>query len=73
MIRIAFSSCPIFCRAPGLALLLLVARLERHDFRMKRTEDSVSLPIDSMVLPESLSFRRCRSLFNTAQFEHASR
>ena len=47
MIRIVLSSCPIFFRTPGVALLLLVARLERHDFRMKRTEDSVSLAIGS--------------------------
>lgn len=47
MIRIALSSCPIFFRAPGVALLLLVVRLERDDFRMKRTEDSVSLAIGS--------------------------
>src|ERR1700675_4663307 len=47
MIRIVLSSCPIFFRAPGVALLLRVARLERHDFRMKRTEDSVSLAIGS--------------------------
>ncbi len=44
MIRMALSSCPIFFRAPGVALLLVV-RLERHDFRMKRTDDSVSLAI----------------------------
>ena len=57
MIRIALSSCPIFCRAPGVALLLLVARLERHDFRMKRTEDSVSLAIGSkMVLQKPSHF-----------------
>jgi len=56
MIRIALSSCPIFFRAPGVALLL-VARLERNDFRMKRTEDSVSLAIGSkMVLTETFSF-----------------
>jgi hypothetical protein len=36
-----------FFRAPGVALLLRVARLERHDFRMKRTEASVSLAIAS--------------------------
>jgi hypothetical protein len=47
LIRIALSSCPMFFHAPGVALLLLVARLERHDFRMKRTEDSVSLAIGS--------------------------
>jgi hypothetical protein len=47
MIRIALSSCPIFFRAPGVNLLLLVVRLERNDFRMKRTEDSVSLAIGS--------------------------
>ncbi len=41
------SSCPIFFRAPGVALLLRVARLESHDFRMKRTEESVSLTIGS--------------------------
>ena len=46
MIRMALSSCPIFFRAPGVALLLVV-RLERHDFRMKRTDDSVSLAIGS--------------------------
>jgi len=43
----ALSSCPIFFRAPGVALLLVV-RLERHDFRMKRTDDSVSLAIGSI-------------------------
>ena len=47
MIRMALSSCPIFFRAPGVALLLMVVRLERHDFRMKRTDDSVSLAIGS--------------------------
>jgi len=43
----ALSSCPIFFRVPGVALLLLVVRLERHDFQMKRTDDSVSLAIGS--------------------------
>jgi hypothetical protein len=58
MIRIALSSCPIFFRGPGVALLLRVARLERHEFRMKRTEDSVSLAIGSkMVLKETFSFQ----------------
>lgn len=57
MIRIALSSCPIVFRAPDVALLLLGARLERHDFRMKRTEGSVSLAIGSkMVLTETFSF-----------------
>jgi hypothetical protein len=46
MIRMALSSCPIFFRAPGVALLLVVL-LERHDFQMKRTDDSVSLAIGS--------------------------
>ena len=45
MTRIVLSSCPIFFRASGVALLLWVARLEMHDFRMKRPEDSVSLAI----------------------------
>ena len=58
MTRIVLSSCPIFFRASGVALLLRVARLERHDFRMQRTEDSVSLAIGSkMVLTETFSFR----------------
>ena len=42
-------------------------------FWIKRTEDSVSLSVGSMVLPESFSFLRCRSLVKTAQFEHISR
>jgi hypothetical protein len=73
MIRIARSSRPIFFRTPGVALWLWVARRERDDFRMKRVEDSVSLAIGSkLVLNESFSFRRYRSLLKTAQFEHAS-
>jgi hypothetical protein len=47
MTRMVLSSCPIFFRASGVALLLWIARLERHDFRMKRTEDSVSLAFGS--------------------------
>jgi hypothetical protein len=47
MTRMVLSSCPIFFRASGVALLLWIARLERHDFRMKRTEDSVSLALGS--------------------------
>jgi len=46
-IRIVLFSCPIFFRAPGVALLLRVARLERHDFWMKRTGDSIALSIGS--------------------------
>ena len=57
MRRIVLSSCQIFFRTPGVALLLRVARLERHDFRMKRTEDSVSLAIGSeMVLQKPSHF-----------------
>lgn len=54
MIRMALSSCPIFFRAPGVALL--VVRLERHDFRMKRTDDSVSLAIESNGSDRTFSF-----------------
>jgi hypothetical protein len=43
MIRIVLSSYPIFFRTSGVALLLRVARPERHDFLMKRAEASVSL------------------------------
>ena len=41
-------------------------------FWIKRTEDSVSISTGSMLLPESFSFLRCRSLFKTVQFEHPS-
>jgi len=41
------SSCQIFFRTRGVALLLRVARRERHDFRMHRTEDSIALAIGS--------------------------
>ncbi len=47
MMRIEIFSCPIFSRAPDVALLLRVARLGQHDFWMKRTRDSVSLSIGS--------------------------
>ena len=58
MIHIALSSRPIFFRTPGVALRQRVARRERHDFRMKRVEDSVSLAIGSkMILTEIFSFR----------------
>jgi hypothetical protein len=58
MIHIALSSRPIFFRTPGAAPRLRVARRERHDFRMKRVEDSVSLAIGSkMILTEIFSFR----------------
>jgi hypothetical protein len=53
-------------RVPGNALLLRVAWIERHDFRTKRTEGSVSFENGSA---ETFSFRRCRNLSKKAQVE----
>ena len=66
------SSCQNFIRAPGVALLLRVARLERHDVWMKPTEAPVSLSPGSNGSQKMFSFRRCRNLFKTAQIEYGS-
>jgi hypothetical protein len=59
---------PIIHRVPNVALLMRVARIERHDSRTKRTEDPVSL---ANVLTDTFSFCGGRNLFKTAQFKHA--
>lgn len=67
MVRIVLSSCPILFGEPGVALLLRVARLDWHDFWMKRTEGSISLSIVSTVSERNLLIsERSKSVQNSS-------